>query len=173
MLLAMVVLLNGSFVPSSPPVRRLFGEVMAPLSPVITRIADRVTLRGDDVVLSRSAQTCTFRIGSPAFRCGDALAAAEVAPFARDGIVFLPLAAVVRAFGGDVTFDSARATVAITMPARSSVATPAPFDATLPQVAPTQVFTPQPAAPTPQATATGDPYPRRTALPAIPSRVPG
>jgi hypothetical protein len=173
MLAAIVVVLNGAFLPSSPPVRRLFGHAMAPLAPVIARIADVVTLAGDDVTLVRGTRTCRFRIGSPVFACDAMRADAGVTPFARDGIVYLPLATVARAFGGSVTYDARSATLAIALPPRAGLATPAPFDPAAPQVAPTQIFTPQPGPPTPNPVDSGDPHPRRTALPATPSRVPG
>ncbi len=172
MLAALVVVLNGAFVPSSPPVRRLFGHVMAPLAPVVTRIADVVTLAGDDVTLVRGARTCVFRVGSPTYRCAGIVARAGVTPFARDGIVFLPLATVARAFGGNVAYDRRTDTLSIAFAPRSVVITPAPFEPSAPQVAPTQVFTPQPGPPTPQVMVSGDPRPRRTAIPATPSRVP-
>ena len=172
MLLAIVVLVNGAFVASSPPVRVLFGHLVAPLGPVVARIADRVTLTGDTIALTRDARTCLFRVGSPAFRCGGTIRQAGVTTFARNGIVFVPLAPVVDAFGGSVAFDARSGTVAVTLPPRSAIATPTPFDAAAPRAAPTQVFTPQPPAPTPRVMESGDPRPRRTAIPTTPSRAP-
>jgi hypothetical protein len=172
MLLALIVLVNGAFAPSSPPVRLLFGHVVAPLTPVIARIADRVSRAGDAVTVARGDRTCVFRIGSPAFACDGRIAQAAVSPFARDGIVYLPLAAAVRAFGGTIAIDAASATVAVTMPAAPLV-TPSPFAGGTPAAAPTQIFTPQSPPPTPRAVESVDPRPRRTAIPVTPSRVPG
>jgi hypothetical protein len=172
MLAAIVVVLNGAFLPSAPPVRRLFGHIVAPLAPVMTRIADRVTLDGDAIELVRGAHACAFRIGVPAFRCDARIRLAAVTPFARDGIAYVPLADVVRAFGGTATYDAPSGTVALTLAPSTAVDTPAPFDPAAPQAVPTRLFTPQPAPPTPQAIESGEPRPRRTAIPAIPSRVP-
>jgi hypothetical protein len=173
MLLAVIVLVNGTFVPSSPPVRRLFGAVMAPLAPVVTRIVERTSLAGDTVTLGRGGRTCAFRVGSPSYVCNGTIRDAGVTPFARDGVVFLPLGAVARAFGGSATYDARTSTVSVIVPPLRTVATPAPFDPLAPRPAPTRVFTPQPAPPTPQAVESGEPRPRRTAIPATPSRVPG
>jgi hypothetical protein len=172
MLLALIVIVNGAFVPSSPPVRLLFGHVVAPLAPVIARISDRVSLAGDAVTVARGGRTCVFEVGSPAFQCDGIIRHADVTPFARDGIVYVPLAAAVRAFGGTIAIDARSATVTVTMPA-APLASPSPFDASAPQAAPTQLFTPQPPAPTPRAVESVDPRPRRTAIPVIPSRAPG
>jgi hypothetical protein len=173
MIAAIIVLLNGVFVPSAPPPRRVFGAVMVPLAPIVARIADRVTLDGDTITLVRGTRVCAFTVGSPAYRCDGVRQASGVVPFARDGIVYLPLGAVVRAFGGTVTFDARSGTVAVTLPRSNALLTPPPFDANAPQATPTRVFTPQPAPPTPQVPISGDPRPRRTAIPATPSRVPG
>ena len=172
MVLAVIVLLNGAFVPSSPPVRSFGGRLMAPLGPVLSRLVDRVSRDGDAFVLVRGARPCTFRIGVPAFRCDAMIRLGDAAPVARDDAVYVPLATVVRAFGGTAAFDAARDTVAIALPASSDLASPAPFDPEAPQAAPTAVFTPQPAPATPRAMESGDPRPRRTAIPATPSRVP-
>jgi hypothetical protein len=173
MLLAVLVLLNGAFVPSSPPVRAMGGHLMAPLGPVLTRLVDRVSREGDAVALIRGTRLCVFRIGIPAFRCEGTIRLGDAAPVARDGTVYLPLATVVRAFGGTVTYDAAHRTAALDLPLRTDLAPPAPFDPAAPQATPTEVFTPQPAPATPQAVESGDPRPRRTAIPATPSRVPG
>ncbi len=170
MLLATVVLLNGAVVPSTPPARRLFGHIMVPLAPVVARIADRVTLTGDTITLVRDARTCVFRVGSRAYACDGAIREAAVASFARSGSVFVPLAAVGRAFGGRVAYDARSNTVAVVVPPRSALATPTPFDAAAPRVAPAQIFTPQPVPATPRAMESGNPRPRRTAIPVTPSR---
>jgi hypothetical protein len=172
MLLALIVIVNGAFVPSSPPVRLLFGHVVAPLAPVIARISDRVSLAGDTVTVARGGRTCVFEVGSPAFQCDGVIRRAAVTPFARDGIVYVPLAAAVRAFGGTIAIDARSATVDVTMPATAPFATPSPFDASAPQATPTRLFTPQPPPPTPRPVESVDPRPRRTAVPATPSRVP-
>jgi hypothetical protein len=172
MLLAIVVVFNGVFAPSAPPVIRLHGHVLAPLGAIVSRIADRVTIDGATLTLVRGAHTCVFRIGAATYRCDAAIRVADVAPVARDGTAFLPLATVVRAFGGAATYDALRGAFAITLPPDRSLVTPPPFDPSAPQAMPTQVFTPQPPPPTPQVIQSGDPRPRRTAIPATPSRVP-
>ncbi len=172
MLLAIIVLVNGAFVPSLPPARLLFGHFVAPLAPVIARIADQISVTGNDVAVVRAGHTCVFRAGTLAYRCDARIRLAGVAPFARGGVVFLPLAEVVRGLGGSLEYDAPTGTVQIAVPTTGPVATPSPFDPGVPQVVPTQIFTPQPGPATPQVPQPGDPRPRRTAVPATPSRVP-
>jgi hypothetical protein len=171
-LLALIVVVNGAFASGTPPARLLFGHVVVPLAPSAARIADRIAIDGDRLTLARGAHVCTFRIGSAAYDCDGVRAGAAVVPFARDGIPYVPLAPLARAFGGSVRFDATHRVVAVTLPPATVVATPAPFDPSAPQVAPAAVFTPQPPPATPRAMESGDPRPRRTAIPATPSRVP-
>jgi hypothetical protein len=172
-LAALLVLINGAIVAGAPPPRLLFGHVVAPLVPILTRVADRVRLDGDAITVVRGDTTCELRIGSHAMACNGAPHALPVAPFARADVVFVPLADVATAFGGSIAFDARRRIVAIEMPARTALQTPQPFDPNAPQVAPTEVFTPAPPPATRPPLESASPQPRRTAIPAIPSRVPG
>jgi hypothetical protein len=170
---AVIIVLNGAVVPSVPPARLLFGHVMAPVAPVVTRLTERATIDGDEITLVRNGRTCVLRIGSHALACDGAQTPLPVAPFGRDGQPFVPLADVVRAFGGSSAYDARRGIVSLTLPPADTLATPAPFDPAAPQASPTTVFTPSPPPATPRPLDTGSPQPRRTAIPAIPSRVPG
>jgi hypothetical protein len=96
-----------------------------------------------------------------------------VAPFGRDDAAFVPLAEIARAFGGVAAYDPQSRVFSIELPPVTALATPAPYDPAAPQASPTMVFTPSPRPAAPQPAATGSPRPRRTAIPAIPSRVPG
>jgi hypothetical protein len=171
-LLALIVVVNGAFASGTPPARLLFGHVVVPVAASAARLADRVATDGNTLTLARGAHACIFHVGSSAYACDGVAAQAPVVPFARDGIAYVPLAPLARAFGGSVQLDAARGIVAVTLPPATVVATPTPFDAQAPQVAPTTIFTPQPAPATPAAIVSGDPHPRRTAIPAMPSRVP-
>ena len=175
-LAAVIVILNGAIVASVPPAQLLFGHVMAPLAPVITRFTARVALDGDTITLARGSRTCVFRIGSDAYACDGVAGTLPVAPFGRDGTAFVPLAEVVRAFGGALEYDPHSGIVALDVPPETDLKTPAPFDPAAPSATPTTVFTPSPTPAPPAATAlpgAATPLPRRTAIPAIPSRVPG
>jgi hypothetical protein len=177
---AVVVILNGAIVASAPPAQLLFGHVMAPLAPVITRFTERAAIDGDTITLTRGGRTCTLHIGSDAISCDGVTHTLPVAPFGRDGVAYVPLAEVARALGGAAAFDGHTRIVALDVPPETVLKTPPPFDPNAPQATPTVVFTPSPsptpAPPTPTATPraldTGSPQPRRTAIPAIPSRVP-
>lgn len=171
---AVIVILNGSVVASAPPAQLLFGHVMAPLAPVITRFTERAAVDGDTITLVRDGRTCVFRIGSDAFTCDGVISVSPVAPFGRGGVAYVPLAEVVHAFGGAIAYDPRARAVALEVVSAAPLKTPAPFDPSAPSVTPTTVFTPSPApaTPTPRPLESGSPMPRRTAIPAIPSRVP-
>jgi len=172
---AVVVILNGSIVASAPPAQLLFGHVMAPLAPVITRFTQRAALNGDTITLVRGDRTCVLRVGSDSMTCDGFVRTLPVAPFGRGGVAFVPLAEVARALGGAAAFDPHSRIVALDVPPQTAVKSPPPFDPNAPQASPTVIFTPSPspapATPSPRATDTGSPQPRRTAIPAIPSRV--
>jgi hypothetical protein len=169
-----IVILNGAIVASAPPAQLLFGHVMAPLAPIVTHFTARAALDGDTITLVRGGRTCVLRVGSDAFACDGVPGTLPVAPFGRDGAAFVPLAEIARAFGGTATFDARRRIVSINVPPPTNLNTPAPFDPGAPSATPTTVFTPSPAPapPTARPTGAGSPLPRRTAIPAIPSRVP-
>jgi len=172
---AVIVILNGAIVASAPPAQLLFGHVMAPLIPIVTRFTERAALDGDTITLVRGDQTCVFHIGSDAYSCGGVAGTLPVAPFGRAGTAYVPLAEVAQAFGGAAEYDPRTRIVALDVPPETTLNTPAPFDPSAPSVAPTTVFTPTPA-PAPRTTSppdAGTPLPRRTAIPAIPSQVPG
>jgi hypothetical protein len=171
---AVVVILNGAIVASAPPAQLLFGHVMAPLAPVITQFTERAVLDGDTITLTRGSRTCVLRIGSDAISCDGTVHTLPVAPFGRDGVAYVPLADVTRALGGAAAFDAHTRIVALDVPPETGLKSPPPFDPNAPQAPPTIIFTPSPApaAATPRVLDTGSPQPRRTAIPAIPSRVP-
>ena len=168
--LAVIVILNGAVVASAPPAQLLFGHVMAPLAPVVTRFADRAALAGDTITVVRGATTCVLRIGAAAIVCNGVTKALPVTPFGRDGIAFVPLAELARAFGVTVTYDARARTAALDVRPPTDVKSPAPFDPNVPQAAPTTIFTPSPPPATPRPVDTGSPQPRRTAIPVEPSR---
>src|ERR1700734_1671221 len=124
---AVIVILNGAIVASAPPAQLLFGHVMAPVAPVITRFTARAALDGDTITLARGSRTCTFRIGSDAYSCDGVTGTLPVAPCGRDGTAYLPLADVVHAFGGALEYDPHSGVVALDVPPETDLKTPAPF----------------------------------------------
>jgi hypothetical protein len=168
-----IVIVNGAIVASAPPAQLLFGHVMAPVAPVVTHFTQRAAVDGDTITLVRQGRTCTFRIGSDAFDCDGVTGTLPVAPFGRDGVAYVPLADVARAFGGAAEYDPHTHIVALDVPPAVDLQTPAPFDPNAPSAAPTEIFTPSPPPATPSPLDTRSPLPRRTAIPVIPSRGPG
>ena len=129
---------------------------------------------GDTITLVRGDRTCVLRVGSDAITCDGIVRTLPVAPFGRDGIAFVPLAEVARALGGAAEYDSHTRIVALDLPPETVLKSPAPFDPNAPQASPTAIFTPSPVPvpATPRPADDGSAQPRRTAIPAIPSRAP-
>jgi hypothetical protein len=167
-----VVILNGAIVASAPPAQLLFGHVMAPLAPIVTRFTERAVLDGDTITLVRGDRTCVLHIGSDAIACNGVASTLPVAPFGRDGIAYVPLAEVARALGGAAEYDPHTRIAALDVAPPTDLRTPAPYDPNAPQTAPTTIFTPTPPPATPRPVDSGSPQPRRTAIPVDPSRVP-
>jgi hypothetical protein len=167
---AVIVILNGAIVASAPPAQLLFGHVMAPLAPIVTRFTERAVLDGDTITLARNGRTCVLRIGSDAMLCDGVTIALPVRPFGRDGTAFVPLAEVARAFDGVTEFDPHTRIAALDVHGTTTLRTPEPFDPNAPQAAPTTIFTPTPPPATPRPVDSGSPQPRRTAIPVDPSR---
>jgi hypothetical protein len=152
---AVTIVVNGTIVPSFTPARIVAGRVVAPLSPIVVRLASRTAY-------DRSGGTVTIE------RDGVRIVVAVV--YVENGQPYVELGPVVRAIGGTAAFDSAAKTLTIAMNSGGPIATPAPFDPAAPRVSPTTVFTPRPPAPTPRGAETGLPRPRRTPIPVLPSQ---
>lgn len=160
----LLVVLNGVALPAAPPARVIAGRVVAPVLPIVTRIAERVELDSfGAIVLEGRGMRCVLHLGSAFATCNDRVNTLGLAPFVAGGVTYIPLSAVVRAFGGDVRFDAASETVSLELGAERAIYSPAPFDANAPHVAPTAIVTPPPPAPLP--TPGESPRPRRTAIP--------
>lgn len=143
----LTVLIDGVPIPTSHPACLLAGRVMAPLVPIVSRLA-RVASVGPDgsVELEENHRRVTLEMGRRAFEI--------------DQIVYVPLASVAKALGARIAYDKRTRTVSVLLEP-VMLATMAPYDPTAPHVAPTTVFTPLPS-PTPRPTVTGIPAPRRT-----------
>jgi hypothetical protein len=171
---AVVVILNGVVLASAPPAQLLFGHVMAPVAPVVTQFTERAAVDGNTITLVRGGHTCVLRVGSDTITCDGVGTTLPVAPYGRGGIAFVPLAEVARALGGAAEYNPHSRIVALDVPPPTVVKSPAPFNPAAPSATPTVVFTPSPspAPPTAKPSDPGSPQPRRTAIPATPSRVP-
>jgi hypothetical protein len=125
------------------------GRVYAPVSPLLTRLADRVWSHGDTLVIQR----------------GDVRVRVVLAPTlpGQLGGDFVAVGPVLRALGASVRYDPAARRLIVRVPPRSTIASPTPFNPNAPSVRPSAVFTP-PESATPRPVWTGSPLPRRTPL---------
>jgi hypothetical protein len=126
------------------------GHVYVPVAPLLTRLADRLWIEGDTLVVQRGGRRVRIRL-DPIYR-------AELRG------AYVPAAATLRALGATVSYDGDAHRLNVTVRVLAVVATPTPFNAAAPSVAPSVVFTPVPPS-TPRPIWTGSPMPRRTALP--------
>jgi len=129
------------------------GRVFAPVSPLLTRLADRVWTEGGTLVIARGGKRVRVTVGS-------------VAPSALD-TVYVMIGPILRALDASFRYEPAARRLIVVTPRRTLVASPTPFNPAVPSVAPSAVFTPAVPA-TPRPVWTGTPLPRRTPLPEPP-----
>ncbi len=153
----MTILIDGSPVVTSHPAQIVAGRIMAPLVPVVTQIADAISLRdGRTLVIERGRRQVALRIS-----------AAPPCPVCD---VYVPLAPLVRTLGGTLRYDARAGCVALSFGPRA-LRTPEPYDMlALPHPAATTLAWPSPPKPAAKDVAAGVPQPRRTP---VEVRIPG
>ena len=143
----LTVLIDGVPIPTSHPACLLAGRVMAPLMPIVSRLANGATVEPDGSIdLVQRNRHITLAAGDRAFEI--------------DEMVYVPLAKVAKALGATIAYDKRTRTVSVSLEP-AVLATMPPYDYSAPRVAPNVVFTATPA-PTPRPTVSGIPAPRRT-----------
>jgi hypothetical protein len=154
--LALTILIDGSPIATSHPARIVAGKTMVPVMPVISRIADAVSLmRSHMLLIERGRRRVSVVIVGDAF-CPDC--------------AYVPLAAVVRALGGTLSYDARAKSVALSF-SPEVLRTPEPYDMlALPHPSATSLAWPSPPSTTPRPAIAGVPQPRRTP---VEVRVPG
>lgn len=146
------ILLNGIPLQSYNRPYVAGGQVLAPVAPYVTRIADRISYSGGVMIVSRGRARIAVRIK-------------QSDPTALQN-AYVPIAAVLRGLGARVRFNPARRVLEIEIHSHDEVQVMTPD---VPAVAPTMVFTPEPV-PTPRPVYTGSPRPRRTPIVRMTSR---
>jgi hypothetical protein len=143
-----LVVVDGTFVPSVPSASLRDGRVIAPPD-LVARVADRVDVAPDGTLTARRGErACT------------------AAPLPGSDPPLVVLAPLARCLGATaVALDARAKTLTLAFEGPVVVRALPPFDPSAPQVSPTAYFTPEPASPTPRVVDTGSPHPRRTAVP--------
>ncbi len=169
--LAAAIILNGSTYISRVPPLLDDGSVAVAVTPALTRIVPSISSDPDTgrIVFANSQHHAEMQIGGRTARVDGREVSLAFAPFSRAGEVFVPLADVVRAFGGSIAEDATTKRILVSTNESLPIATMAPFDPRTRQVTPQVIFTPQPKV-TPRPEVSGSPTPRRTPIPVIPSR---
>jgi hypothetical protein len=158
------VVISGRRIDASHAARLRGGVVVAPLIPFVREIAERIDGDGSGhrFVVVRGEHRIAIVLGSRAARVDDTPAQLPLAPFARAGTTYVPLAALARALGGNVAYDGPSHTFAVTLIPRP-IAVMTPTVNYTPPPTPFYTFTPK-STPQPQATVSGVPRPRRTPI---------
>jgi hypothetical protein len=131
------------------------GRVFAPVSPLLTGLADRVWFDGGTLVIERGQRRVRVQLVPPR-------------PAELNG-TYVAAGAVLRALGASVRYEPASHRLIVRLPARGALASPTPFNPAAASAPPSTVFTPSPPS-TPRPIWTGSPLPRRTPLPMPPPR---
>jgi hypothetical protein len=165
---AIVVLVNGILVPAVTPALLVSGNVMVPVVPIVTSIAERVAVDpSGDILIEARGHRCEFRIGRAVAACDGRNTPLAFAPFVEDGTTFVPLGGIARALGGEASFDRTSGTAELRLDPQHRLATPPPSGA--PPGGPSPALTPGPRPAPPPPEPVTSPRPRRTPLPALPS----
>lgn len=147
---ALTLILDGSVVRSYNPAYLSRGHVIAPVMPILARVATKIEYRNGMMLIWRKDRFAQVRIARP-----------EPSQLQSTYVEIAPL---LRALGESVSFDGASHTLNVRTPVDSIVQAPSPFNPAAPETAPTTLFTPNPVA-TPRPVVTGVPRPRRTPVP--------
>ena len=155
MAIPIVFMLNGSPLRAYNPPYVLGGRALVPVAPFLTRIADRISYSGGEMIIVRGNSTVRVRTGVHD-------------PSALQS-VYVPAAAALRALGARVSYNGSRRELDVETGSRALLQSMQPSAASVPAVAPTTVFTPEPV-PTPRPVYSGSPHPRRTPIVRMTSR---
>jgi hypothetical protein len=159
------VTIDGTVVDSSQPAFLRDGVVMAPLDPFARDVAQQIRSDPDSerFILERADRRIEISLGSQRARGNAGSGTLPIAPFLREGVPIVPLAAVARALGATVRYDGAAHNLVVGLPPAPALATVAPLASWTPGPGPFPTFSPyQP--PTPRPVVTGEPRPRRTPI---------
>ena len=169
--LSAAIIINGTTYISSLQPLLDNGSVAVAVTPALTRIAARISVDPDTarIGFANSQHQAELQIGTRTATVDGRTTTLTFAPFSRAGVVFVPLADVVRAFGGTIAEDTKTKRTLVSTNESASIATMTPFDPHARQVSPRAIFTPEPVV-TPRPEVSGSPAPRRTPIPIVPSR---
>jgi len=162
--LPVTVVVDGRLVAGARDAYLRHGVVAAPLDPYARAFAAVIAAGGGGrFTFERNGRSFVVSLGSLDASSGVAAVTLPIAPYLRAGEVIIPLAAVARALGADVTYDRATHTLDIETRPPPPLSTPTPFASWSPPPGELPTFTPH-ESPTPRPTISGIPHPRRTPI---------
>ncbi|MEO6913857.1 MAG: hypothetical protein ABI182_07550, partial [Candidatus Baltobacteraceae bacterium] len=147
---ALTLILDGSVVRSYNPPYLSRGHVVAPVMPLLTRVATKIEYVHGMLLFWRKGRFAQIRIVRPE-------------PNQLQS-TYVEIAPLLRALGETVSFDRVHQTLNVRTPVDPTVQSPSPFNPSVPQAAPTALFTAGPIE-TPRPIFSGPPRPRRTPVP--------
>jgi hypothetical protein len=170
MLLAPIIVFNGVLTAATPVAIIRYGHVMAPLA-VLARTVESIRRSpAGDIVLVNGTAACKLRVNARWMQCEGHVHPLENGPFISGETIYVPIADIIRGLGGEASYDPQRRVLSLrleTHPLLQKMLEPSGSASASP---PSQA-TPHPAeTATPRAYGSGDPRPRRTGIPAAPSR---
>ena len=169
--LAISIVYDGRLVPSARAPRLVAQTTMVPLRPYITRLSARISVdpRRCTISIGSGSRAIVMHVGSLRAQGAAGTMALRAAPFVADHAIYVPLAVVARELGASVWYAPASHAVFVEFEAAHPLASMTPFNSNEPSIAPTRLFTAQPTR-VERPVVRGTPHPRRTPIPATPSR---
>jgi hypothetical protein len=163
---AIAIVLNGLPMTTSVPSELDGGRLFVPWSAFVRQVARAGSYdpQSGAITIVGADHRLRLTVGSRDAFLDDRPVVEAAAPYASDGDVFVPLAAIAPVLGLRVRYDGHAREVAIGTGPGGVVTTPTPYARPLVPVPSRTLFTPQPTPAPPRPTENGTPHARRTPI---------